>query len=284
MRTIPLVIAAMVLFFVLERLFPLRRQSRPLIPRLVVNAVLSILTYATAAFVVRPSSLWAMGFSESASFGLLHWLTLPSVFNFALGFVLLDLTFYYWHRANHVVPFLWRFHNVHHFDPDLDVSTGFRFHFGEVALSSLFRVAQAMSLGISLRTFVAYELVFQIETYFHHSNIRFPLPIERVLNFFIVTPRMHGIHHSQYHQETNSNYAVIFSLWDRLHRTFCWNVPQSEIRIGVPGYALKENNQVGSALLTPFRQQKDYWLGHEKRPGSPRLDEKMSADAENRRH
>jgi sterol desaturase/sphingolipid hydroxylase (fatty acid hydroxylase superfamily) len=59
-----------------------------------------------------------------------------------VAFLLLDLTFYYWHRANHVWPWLWRFHNVHHVDPDLDASTSFRFHFFEIGFSAAFRAAQ----------------------------------------------------------------------------------------------------------------------------------------------
>src|SRR4029453_13648984 len=111
-------------------------------------------------------------------------------------------SFYYWHVANHKVALLWRFHNVHHMDPELDVSPGFRFPFGEVFLSTFFRVAQVGLLGISFASFAAYELVFQANTLFHHSNTRLPIRLERFLNAILVTPRMHGIHHSQVRRET----------------------------------------------------------------------------------
>src|SRR6185503_18602759 len=104
-------------------------------------------------------------------------------------------------------------------DPDLDVSTGFRFHFGEIALSSIFRVVQIGLIGPSLTTFLVYELVFLVNTLFHHSNVRLPVDVERLLNKVFVTPRMHGIHHSQVRTELNSNFSVVFSWWDRLHRT-----------------------------------------------------------------
>jgi sterol desaturase/sphingolipid hydroxylase (fatty acid hydroxylase superfamily) len=107
--------------------------------------------------------------------------------------------------------------------------------------------------------FVAYELAFQANTLFHHSNVRLPIGIERLLNVVLVTPRMHGIHHSQVGEETNSNYSVVFSWWDRLHRTAGLNVPQSAIAIGVPGYSVPEDNGLRSALLLPFRRQRDYW-------------------------
>jgi sterol desaturase/sphingolipid hydroxylase (fatty acid hydroxylase superfamily) len=106
---------------------------------------------------------------------------------------------------------------------------------------------------------VAYELAFQANTLFHHSNVRLPLRLERALNTILVTPRMHGIHHSQREQETNSNYGVVFPWWDRLHRTLGLNVPQSEIVIGVPGYSLVEDNRLISVLTAPFRKQREYW-------------------------
>ena len=256
------VLGALALFFVLENLVPLRKQRAPLARRLVVNFALSALTYLSAALVMRPVALSAMGWAGNVSFGLLHWITLPPVLSFIVAFLLLDLSFYYWHRLNHVVPFLWRFHNVHHSDPDMDASTGFRFHFGEIVLSTIFRAVQVGLIGVSLETFLAFELIFQIATYFHHSNLRLSLGLERVVNFVIVTPRMHTIHHSQVRDETNSNYSVIFSLWDRINRTFRWGIPVSTVSIGVPGYAAASDNSIVELLKAPFLSQRDYWKGN----------------------
>jgi sterol desaturase/sphingolipid hydroxylase (fatty acid hydroxylase superfamily) len=171
----------------------------------------------------------------------------------------MDLAFYYWHIVNHQVPFFWRFHNVHHIDPDLDVSTGFRFHFGEVAMSAVFRVVQVSVIGISGWAFAVYELVFQANTLFHHSNLRLPIRFERLLNKMLVTPRMHGIHHSQVQRENNSNFGVVFPWWDRVHRTLGLNIAQAEIAIGIAGYSQPDDNQLQNALLMPFRKQRDYW-------------------------
>ncbi len=183
----------------------------------------------------------------------------PAGVRFIVSFLLMDLTFYYWHLANHRVPFLWRFHNVHHIDPDLDVSSAFRFHFGEIAFSAVLGVLQVSLIGISAGAFFIYQMVFQAEVLFHHSNWRLPIRLERILSKVIVTPRMHGIHHSQVHRENNSNFGTIFSFWDRLHRTLGLNVAQSEIVIGVPAYSRPEDNTMASALLLPFRKQRDYW-------------------------
>src|SRR5213075_361670 len=153
----------------------------------------SALAIGTAYVVIAPAVRTSLQEVSGARIGLLQWLALPQGVELVLGFLLLDLSFYYWHRANHGFPFLWRFHNVHHIDPDLDVSTAFRFHFVEVALSAGFRAVQIIVIGPSLAAYLVYEIVFQIGTLFHHSNLRLPLALERGLNRIVVTPRMHGI-------------------------------------------------------------------------------------------
>jgi sterol desaturase/sphingolipid hydroxylase (fatty acid hydroxylase superfamily) len=247
------------IFFVWERSMPLRRPRHALARRLVVNLSISALAIGTAAVLVEPASATALEYASDKRFGLLHWIELPETVRGVVAFLLLDLTFYYWHLANHRLAFLWRFHNVHHIDPDLDVSTSFRFHFGEVAMSAGFRIVQIAALGVSPVTFAIYELAFQIGTLFHHSNVRLPLMAERFLNRVVVTPRMHGIHHSEVRRENNSNFSVVFPWWDRLHRTLRLNIPQSQIVIGIPAYPGATDNEPGRALLMPVRRQRDYW-------------------------
>lgn len=245
--------------FSLERWIPLRNSRHGLAPRLLTNFGISALALVTATVLVDPASVHALEFASGHGVGLLRWAGLTATAEFVIGFALLDLTFYYWHLANHKLAFLWRFHNVHHIDPDLDVSTSFRFHFGEVAMSAGFRVVQIAMLGVSPVTFAVYELAFQIGTLFHHSNVRLPLVAERFLNLVVVTPRMHGIHHSEVRRENNSNFSVVFPWWDRLHRTLRLNVPQSLIVIGIPAYPGLTDNKPGRALLMPFQRQRDYW-------------------------
>jgi sterol desaturase/sphingolipid hydroxylase (fatty acid hydroxylase superfamily) len=251
-------------FFVLllagEHLFPLRRRTQSLRPRFIVNLCVTATAFLAGAMVVRPVALALAEWAFEHDLGLILKIPLPGVVQGALGFVLLDLTFYYWHRANHEMPILWRFHRVHHVDPDLDVSTSFRFHFGEVLYSTGFRAAQVLLLGIIPVTYLVYEFVFQCATIFHHSNLRLPHHLEHWLNLFIVTPRMHGIHHSQIRQETDSNYSVVFRCWDWLHQTLRLDVSQASITIGVKGYQQKEDNQLWNLLRMPFYKRKNH--GH----------------------
>lgn len=246
--------------FLLEIFIPLRRVKRPLLGRLIVNLSFAAVAFVTVSLTVRPAAEAVLGWTGHSGFGLAQLTAIPPAARPFLAFLLMDLTFYWWHRTNHRIPLLWRFHNVHHLDPDLDVSTAFRFHFGELAFSSAFRVAQIGLIGPSLGTYLLYEAVFQAGTLFQHSNLRLPIGSERLLVRLLVTPRMHGIHHSQVPRETNSNYATVFSFWDRLHRTLRLNIPQSEIDIGIPGYAGDRDNSLGNTLLAPFRTQRDYWI------------------------
>jgi sterol desaturase/sphingolipid hydroxylase (fatty acid hydroxylase superfamily) len=259
--TAVLVVAIFVLLFALERIVPLRRSTRATIGRLVVNGVVTALAFAAAALLVRPAVDALLARTEERPFGLIHVFDLPSWLKSVIAFLLMDLAFYYWHLANHKVPLLWRFHNVHHIDPDLDVSTGFRFHFGEVAFSAVFRVVQVSVIGVSAWTFAIYEVVFQANTLFHHSNVRLPIALERALNRMLVTPRMHGIHHSQVRRETNSNYSVVLPWWDWLHRTLRLNVAQAQVKVGIAGYARPDDNRLWHVLTLPFRRQREYWRG-----------------------
>jgi sterol desaturase/sphingolipid hydroxylase (fatty acid hydroxylase superfamily) len=253
------VVMVFLLLLVWETAHPLRRRKRRRGQRLPVNLAVTALGFAAGSLTVRPAALGLAFWMQGHSIGLLHFLALPGWAEVALGFLWLDLTFYYWHRVNHVRPWLWRFHNVHHVDPDMDVTTSFRFHFGEVLYSTPVRVLQVGLLGLSPFTYLLYEFIFNAATMFHHSNVNLPLALERRLNKLIVTPRMHGIHHSALGPETNSNYSVVFSFWDRLNRSLKLNVPQTQVVIGVPGYLLPQDNRFFRLLAQPLVKQRPYW-------------------------
>jgi len=247
------------LLLLVEQVVPLREKARPLFQRLLKNLLLTAAVFLVGSLVVKKAGLGTSAWITERDFGLVFLIPLPIWCRVAVGILLMDLTFYYWHRANHRIRLLWRFHNVHHIDPDLDVSTAFRFHFVEIAYSSVFRVLQVILIGADPLTYALYETVMAVETMLHHSNVRLPLELERWLNKVIVTPRMHGVHHSAVGPETNSNYGVIFPWWDRLNRTLVLNVPQSSIRIGVPGYLEVQDNRFWNLLIMPFVRQKRYW-------------------------
>lgn len=260
--------------FFLEKKWPLRKASRPLLPRLAINFTFTLLVYVVASLAISPLAKTTVSFTASHNVGLLAMFPFPKTVLFVLGFLLMDLSFYYWHRINHAWPLLWRFHAVHHVDPDLDVSTSMRFHGVEILYSSLFRVLQLGVIGVSPLTFFCYEFVFQANTFLQHSNLKLPFGVERLINKLFVTPRMHGIHHSNFRDETNSNYGVVFSFWDRLHQTIKLNIPQQSIIIGVPGYSKPSDNRLIALFLMPLKAQQHYWqLGNKPRFTRPLSDE-----------
>jgi sterol desaturase/sphingolipid hydroxylase (fatty acid hydroxylase superfamily) len=179
-------------------------------------------------------------------------LRLPVWLEVSLAVLLMDYTLYLWHILTHRVPALWRCHAVHHIDLDLDASTAVRFHFAELTLSTPWRVAQIVVIGTSPLALSVWQTGLLMSILFHHSNVRVPLALERRLNRLLVTPRMHGIHHSQVRGETDSNWSSGLTLWDRLHGTLKLNVPQGEITIGVPGFEHPDDVTLPKMIALPF--------------------------------
>src|SRR5437870_9778568 len=138
---------------------------------------------ALAALTLRlallPAAVAVASAGERAGVGVLRWLALPPTAAAVLAFLLLDWTVYVWHRLNHRAPFLWRFHLVHHTDLDLDVSTAFRFHAGELLLSCGWRAAQVAVIGPPVALLLVFEVVVETATAFHHSNWRLPHALDR---------------------------------------------------------------------------------------------------------
>jgi sterol desaturase/sphingolipid hydroxylase (fatty acid hydroxylase superfamily) len=191
--------------------------------------------------------------------GLLNQLEMAGWIRVAVSFVLLDYTLWFWHWINHRVPFFWRFHSVHHVDRDLDASTALRFHFGELGLSVGFRAFQIIAIGADPLSVAIWQMLLFVSILFHHSNTRLPLALERVLVRIVVTPRMHGIHHSDYENETNTNWSSLLSVWDYLHGTIRLDVPQKSVSIGVPAFDDPKKVTLGKILAMPFRRWKEYW-------------------------
>ena len=223
------VLTALALILLLDRLIPavqvvggVKRVAKNL-SFAAVNAVLSWaivvpVTALAAGYALDWRPLWWGGWS-----GML------------LDLLILDCWIYWWHRANHELPFLWRFHEIHHLDEFLDASSALRFHFGEVLLSSLVRALVIFLMGVPLLTVVVFETLLALLTMFHHSNIRLAPKLERALAAVIVTPSIHWVHHHAIRRDTDSNYATLLSLWDRLFRSKSLTQRTPEMPIGVEG-------------------------------------------------
>jgi sterol desaturase/sphingolipid hydroxylase (fatty acid hydroxylase superfamily) len=221
--------------------------------RLGRNLALWLVNTVLSPLVVLPLTVWAAG--QGMSEGGLNLGLRPAWWSGAGGLVadllLLDFLIYWWHRANHRAPFLWRFHAVHHLDGFLDTTSALRFHFGEVLLSALARAAVIVAFGIPLASVLAFEALLLVATIFHHSNLRLPAPLERGLAAVIVTPSIHWVHHHARRRDTDANYATILSLWDPLFGSRSTTARGPDMKIGVEGQG---EESLAALLSRPFRR------------------------------
>lgn len=247
-----------VILFILETKFQLRKRVMNRWKRIFINFIVSIPSFALLRLMFIPAMVWLAYQNQQWHFGLSYLYNAPSWLQFAIAFILLDYSNYIWHILLHKLPFMWRFHLVHHSDLDLDITTSFRFHFGELIGSVFFRGAAVFLVGASPLAVLIYEIAFDASNQFQHSNMRIPFQLEKILNKVLVTPRMHGIHHSMIKRETDSNFSIIFSFWDRIHKTVRLNVPQNEIVTGVPVYPNEHELTIWNLFKLPFTKIREW--------------------------
>jgi sterol desaturase/sphingolipid hydroxylase (fatty acid hydroxylase superfamily) len=216
---------------------------------LAMAGLTAAVTQRTMAPVVEPLARWV----ERERVGVTQRLPVAPWAQDTVAILLLDYTLYWWHVVEHRVPWLYRFHQVHHADLELDVSTALRFHFGELVASVPWRAAQVLVIGASPRALAVWQRLLTLSVLFHHSNVRLPIDIERALARIITTPRLHGIHHSTVKADQDSNWSSGLTIWDHLHGTYRANVSQAEIEIGVPAYREPSDVTLARSLAMPLR-------------------------------
>ena len=255
-----LVVSAFGLIWLLERRRPLRKEREPQLKHTGRNFAVAGVAGVTLQLIEQPLVQPLTAVVQRRGWGLLNLLKLPSWLEVVVAVILMDYTLYLWHVLMHRIPFLWRFHLPHHVDLDLDASTALRFHFGELGVATGWRMLQVTLIGVSPLSLSVWQTFVLLSIVFHHSNVDLPIDVEKRLNRILVTPRMHGIHHSIVKEETNSNWSSGLTVWDWLHGTLRLNVPQDEITIGVP--AFQDPKEVGlvKVLQMPFVEQRPSWF------------------------
>lgn len=250
--------AALVVLWSLESVVPMFLQRRRRVSHDAANLALGAINAIVAAVLFGAATLLVTEWSLRHQLGLLHQIDelLPVWLTWVLGLVLFDAWMYGWHVLNHKLPFLWRFHAVHHADRELDASSALRFHTGEIVLSGSARLVVLPVIGLSLPQLLVYEAVLLPVILFHHSNVRVPPRLDRALRWVIVTPWMHWVHHSRWRPETDSNFASVLSVWDRLFRTFRLRGQPWEIKLGLDDdQEERQWRTLQGMLVRPFRQQ-----------------------------
>jgi sterol desaturase/sphingolipid hydroxylase (fatty acid hydroxylase superfamily) len=251
-RVLPVLIALAVASAI-EMLVPLRSQPRVLNGRLAANLTLLAITLSlgiTLNFVLAVGAAYV----DQHGTGLLQLLRLDPVAAFIVAFVALDGASYLVHRLMHQTPAFWRFHVVHHMDASVDATTGFRQHPFDGLLRFGFIAAPAWLLGAPPASIAVFRLLSAVNSALEHANIRVPRVLDRVFVSLWVTPDMHKVHHSRARTETDSNYANLFSFFDRLFGTYTPSSRGPSVVYGIEGYDDPEHQSVGNVLLLPLRR------------------------------
>jgi sterol desaturase/sphingolipid hydroxylase (fatty acid hydroxylase superfamily) len=239
-------VAAAVLAFGLERVSPharVRGSWRANLGLWAVNlAVMGVVCGACACSVAVWASRHGVGMLNAIDAPL--WVALP------VSVVGLDLVSYAWHRANHVFPILWRFHQVHHSDRAFTASTAVRFHPGELVLSLPLRLLMVAALGVPAVGVIVFEVLFTVANLLEHGDIDYPRRLERSIERLFVTPALHRRHHGQKGAQLGSNFGTIFSLWDRLLGTYGHSTSAARVDIGLAH--ISEELAISGALALPL--------------------------------
>jgi sterol desaturase/sphingolipid hydroxylase (fatty acid hydroxylase superfamily) len=256
-RTFWLVMAASFLVIaVWESLRPQRELSIPGERRWSRHGLLLILSSVTSVAIYRIGPVVVAASLVHSGFGLFHQIALPYPVRFILTILLLDFVRYAVHWAEHHVPILWRMHQVHHSDPDFDLSTGARVHPLETVLMQGVTLAVVALLAPPVAAVLAVELLTCFQVFFAHANVSMPVGLEKYLRRVVVTPQMHRVHHSEDAKEQGRNLSDIFPWWDHLFRTYLPAAATGGLGlVGMKGFQNNGSLDLWFMLSQPFRRQ-----------------------------
>ena len=235
---------------------PRRRLAQPRWLRWYGNLGIVALNTIVVRLVFPLAPVGLALLAESRGFGLLNLVALPFWLEVAVSLVVLDLVIYSQHVLFHAVPWLWRLHRMHHADLDVDVTTGSRFHPVEIVLSVLIKMAAVTVLGPPAVAVVVFDVLLNGTSMFNHGNVRLPSGLDRVLRWFVVTPEMHRVHHSDLPVETNCNFGFNLPWWDRLFGTYRAQprLGHEKMTIGLAAFRETADLHLHRMLVQPFRR------------------------------
>jgi sterol desaturase/sphingolipid hydroxylase (fatty acid hydroxylase superfamily) len=201
-----------------ELVRPLRVRSGSTSRRWIGN--LSLCVLSNGIFVLPTMTAFAAAFvSRSEQKSLLDMFGLPSTMRLVVAIIGLDALAYAQHRLLHRVDILWRFHAVHHSDPEVDVTTTFRHHPVEAIFNGALIGGVVLAIGFSPAEIAAYTWVSFVVELVAHANLALPSWFGAIFARLIVTPEFHRLHHSRAKAEANANFGQAFSIWDTLFGT-----------------------------------------------------------------
>lgn len=251
------IFAVMALFeILLPRREPVRHEGRALKGRRwFSHGLLTIVNSLVLRLIFPAAAVGTALYASTNDIGLFNVIDVPWFVAAIVAFLVLDFAVWLEHWASHKIPLLWRIHQMHHADTDLDVTTALRFHPLEIILSMVWKAAIVIAFGAPVAVVLIFEIVLNGMAMFNHSNAKLPLWLDRLVRLIFVTPDMHRVHHSIIQPETDSNYGFNFSFWDRLFKTYKAQ-PQGgheAMQIGLEYYRDDKPSHLIWLLSLPFR-------------------------------
>jgi len=240
------------LIFLIETLRRKRDWKDSRLKRAPTHLILMAVNSVIYKFVAWGGLYFLIVWVAEQDVGLSNLLGLEGTAGILATVVLYDFYDYWWHRANHRVPFLWRFHSVHHMDTHLDVTTGLRFHPGELLLSGIAKSIFIIVWGPGLLGYVIAQTAISTASFFHHGNYDLGDPLEKFASLFIMTPRLHASHHTVTTRTRDADYSTILIFWDRLFGTFRYARKDEVARLGLDTDR-KKYLSPKKILLSPFQ-------------------------------
>lgn len=246
--------AVLVAMALLEHAFP-RRPQRLAWRRWPSNLGLVALSAVLLRLVAPAGTVGVAIWAQGRGIGLFPALGVPGWAAGVASVVLLDLLVYLQHRVFHAVPLLWRLHRVHHADPELDASSGLRFHPLEILLSLAIKAAAVVALGAPPEAVLVFEVLLNATALFNHANLAIPAWLDRPLRLVLVTPDMHRVHHSDIRTETDSDFGFCLSCWDRIFGTYIAEPAHGQLGmvIGVEGLREDAEQRLDRLLMQPLK-------------------------------
>lgn len=202
-----------------------------------------------ALVALGPMAMAAL--ADAQGLGLFNVIAAPSPLMWIVCLLAFDALLYAQHRAMHEIPALWRLHRVHHTDPTLDVTSAWRFHPYEIAVSLALKGALALALGAPPAAVAAYETALAMGAIFTHADIRLPRRLDAALRLVVATPAAHERHHGVAIPDQRSNYSGTLTLWDRVFGT--WRAPHDAgtERLGVAEVSAQEAGRIAVGFTEP---------------------------------
>ncbi|MEO0344303.1 MAG: sterol desaturase family protein [Pseudomonadota bacterium] len=242
----------------LEWIVPKRKRRAKKSTRWVTNWAIVLIDTISLRLVAIALPLLAVGAAinaQNTEIGLFNQLDWPIWVEWVLVILVLDFLIWLQHLITHKIPVLWRLHQVHHADTDMDVTTAIRFHPFEILLSMLLKIGAVYALGPDPWAVIVFEILLNGTAMFNHSNIALPRWLDRILRLFIVTPDMHLVHHSEDRVEHDTNFGFALSIWDRLFGTYTDGPAKGTdgMTIGLQ-WQDEAPTHLGWSLTLPFRK------------------------------